>query len=378
MLCPGISNSSNQLPTTFFCVRLCCRHFFTPASVSRPPKTSWRSRSDTQVGWSAHLWKKTALRYESVMPGYPVLAATWYLTVLTRSPDLLLWKLNWLRSARYRCHCLEVLSRGELCLESNISRAPTAAVPPLRAVNTKSNILTPQSFSSLNMVSWVLLPLILFCVQELQMPQMVENNEDPKMTAFTVTVDAKRGVSTGISAGDRAITLRALSDSKVRKFPHKRSLFFTLKFLSPNLVSPANFLLLLYCMYCKCKLMLFFCYQTTLKTHVSICNVCRCWAASCLEGFRPVLRLLIFAGALHCAQATPEDFNRPGHIFPLRYTVSSTPFIPESVFFRMVWFWYNPNAVGSLPCSSVWRKKFRLPFWNGFLRYYLSLKDLLI
>lgn len=54
--------------------------------------------------------------------------------------------------------------------------------------------------------------------QELRLPQMMQHNEDPKMTAFTVTVDAKRGTSTGISAGDRAITLRALADSKVTFF----------------------------------------------------------------------------------------------------------------------------------------------------------------
>ncbi len=35
------------------------------------------------------------------------------------------------------------------------------------------------------------------------------------MTAFTVTVDAKIGTSTGISAGDRARTLRALADAEV-------------------------------------------------------------------------------------------------------------------------------------------------------------------
>lgn len=51
--------------------------------------------------------------------------------------------------------------------------------------------------------------------QELQLPQMVPNNEDPKLTAFAVTVDAKEGITTGISAGDRAITLRALAHPKV-------------------------------------------------------------------------------------------------------------------------------------------------------------------
>lgn len=44
---------------------------------------------------------------------------------------------------------------------------------------------------------------------------MVVNNEDPKATAFTITVDAKEGISTGISAGDRALTLRMLANPEV-------------------------------------------------------------------------------------------------------------------------------------------------------------------
>ncbi|CAM9129765.1 unnamed protein product, partial [Sphacelaria rigidula] len=49
-------------------------------------------------------------------------------------------------------------------------------------------------------------------LEELHLPQMVVNNEDPKATAFTITVDAKEGISTGISAGDRALTLRMLAN----------------------------------------------------------------------------------------------------------------------------------------------------------------------
>lgn len=48
---------------------------------------------------------------------------------------------------------------------------------------------------------------------ELKLPQMVPNNEDPKETAFTLTVDASYGVSTGISAADRATTMRRLADA---------------------------------------------------------------------------------------------------------------------------------------------------------------------
>ena len=46
----------------------------------------------------------------------------------------------------------------------------------------------------------------------LQLPPMVQNNEDPKCTAFTVTVDYKHGTTTGISAADRALTIRKLAD----------------------------------------------------------------------------------------------------------------------------------------------------------------------
>ena len=46
----------------------------------------------------------------------------------------------------------------------------------------------------------------------LELPLMVPNSQDPRRTAYTVTVDAAHGVSTGISAADRAVTLRVLAD----------------------------------------------------------------------------------------------------------------------------------------------------------------------
>jgi 3,4-dihydroxy 2-butanone 4-phosphate synthase/GTP cyclohydrolase II len=45
----------------------------------------------------------------------------------------------------------------------------------------------------------------------LELPVMVTNNEDVRGTAYTVSVDAASGVSTGISASDRAHTLRVLA-----------------------------------------------------------------------------------------------------------------------------------------------------------------------
>ncbi|HTN59654.1 MAG TPA: 3,4-dihydroxy-2-butanone-4-phosphate synthase [Protaetiibacter sp.] len=46
----------------------------------------------------------------------------------------------------------------------------------------------------------------------LALPPMVEHNEDPRGTAYTVSVDAANRLSTGISASDRAHTLRVLAD----------------------------------------------------------------------------------------------------------------------------------------------------------------------
>lgn len=46
----------------------------------------------------------------------------------------------------------------------------------------------------------------------LGLPPMVARNEDVRGTAYTVTVDAAEGITTGISATDRARTLRLLAD----------------------------------------------------------------------------------------------------------------------------------------------------------------------
>ncbi len=46
----------------------------------------------------------------------------------------------------------------------------------------------------------------------LELPLMVRDNEDPRGTAYTVSVDARDGVTTGISAADRARTVRLLAD----------------------------------------------------------------------------------------------------------------------------------------------------------------------
>lgn len=62
-----------------------------------------------------------------------------------------------------------------------------------------------------------------FCVpleadraDELDLPLMVVANTEAQRTAFTVTVDYRHGTTTGISAADRAATIRALIDPQTR------------------------------------------------------------------------------------------------------------------------------------------------------------------
>jgi 3,4-dihydroxy 2-butanone 4-phosphate synthase/GTP cyclohydrolase II len=51
---------------------------------------------------------------------------------------------------------------------------------------------------------------------ELRLPLMVSDSDDPRGTAFTVSVDLKIGTTTGVSGHDRMLTVRALADPATR------------------------------------------------------------------------------------------------------------------------------------------------------------------
>src|SRR6266404_2243187 len=62
----------------------------------------------------------------------------------------------------------------------------------------------------------ICLPVVGNQLDKLRIAPMVENNEEVRDAAFTVSVDAKHGVSTGVSAADRARTIRTLISPKTR------------------------------------------------------------------------------------------------------------------------------------------------------------------
>ncbi|MDR7277522.1 bifunctional 3,4-dihydroxy-2-butanone-4-phosphate synthase/GTP cyclohydrolase II [Catenuloplanes atrovinosus] len=59
---------------------------------------------------------------------------------------------------------------------------------------------------------YICAPLTEADADRLELPPMYHTNQDRRGTAYTVTVDAREGIDTGISAADRAHTLRLLAD----------------------------------------------------------------------------------------------------------------------------------------------------------------------
>jgi 3,4-dihydroxy 2-butanone 4-phosphate synthase/GTP cyclohydrolase II len=70
------------------------------------------------------------------------------------------------------------------------------------------------------MVRWssglVCVPMEGRALDRLNLPPMTAVNEDRKQTAYSVSVDAREGVTTGISAADRAYTIKLLVDPATR------------------------------------------------------------------------------------------------------------------------------------------------------------------
>lgn len=53
-------------------------------------------------------------------------------------------------------------------------------------------------------------------VKQLDLPQMVSHNTSQNHTAYTVTIEAKVGVTTGVSAADRVTTIKAATAANAR------------------------------------------------------------------------------------------------------------------------------------------------------------------
>ncbi|HKT02504.1 MAG TPA: bifunctional 3,4-dihydroxy-2-butanone-4-phosphate synthase/GTP cyclohydrolase II [Rugosimonospora sp.] len=77
-----------------------------------------------------------------------------------------------------------------------------------------AELATPalMAFTVRHTSGFICAPLTEEDADRLELPPMYHVNQDRRGTAYTVTVDARAGVSTGISAADRAHTVRLLAD----------------------------------------------------------------------------------------------------------------------------------------------------------------------
>jgi len=62
----------------------------------------------------------------------------------------------------------------------------------------------------------ICVPLAAERAEDLDLPQMTRRNREGHRTAFTISVDAATGISTGISAADRSLTIKLLADPAAR------------------------------------------------------------------------------------------------------------------------------------------------------------------
>lgn len=83
---------------------------------------------------------------------------------------------------------------------------------------TSAELITPEkiNFMVKEGRGLVCLPIIGKRLDELKIHPMVHDASDILDTAFTVSIDAKKGTTTGISAHDRAITIKAVIDPETR------------------------------------------------------------------------------------------------------------------------------------------------------------------
>jgi len=110
------------------------------------------------------------------------------------------------------------LSGIEEAFEALKSGLPVLVLDDERRENEGDVILSAQTLTT-EWMAWTIrhtsgyicVPMSEARADRLGLPLMVADNQDPRGTAYTVTVDAARGVTTGISAADRAHTIRLLA-----------------------------------------------------------------------------------------------------------------------------------------------------------------------
>jgi 3,4-dihydroxy 2-butanone 4-phosphate synthase/GTP cyclohydrolase II len=115
-------------------------------------------------------------------------------------------------------HSLTFHPISEIIAEIAAGKLVIVADDPNR--ENEADLIGAASLCSAEMVNFMAIhgrglicaPLSVERAEELDLPQMTRRNHEGMKTAFTVSVDAAKGITTGISAADRALTIRLLAD----------------------------------------------------------------------------------------------------------------------------------------------------------------------
>ena len=84
----------------------------------------------------------------------------------------------------------------------------------------EGDAIMAAEFATQETIAWIVrhtsgllcAPMSRDVADRLNLPIMIERNQDVRKTAYTITVDAAQGVTTGISASDRALTMQVLAN----------------------------------------------------------------------------------------------------------------------------------------------------------------------
>jgi 3,4-dihydroxy 2-butanone 4-phosphate synthase/GTP cyclohydrolase II len=111
---------------------------------------------------------------------------------------------------------------AEIVAEINDGRLVIVADDPSRENEADligaASLITPESiaFMANHARGLICTPITSERAQALELPPMTQKNRETHKTAFTISIDAAEGISTGISAADRAHTIRLLADPKTQ------------------------------------------------------------------------------------------------------------------------------------------------------------------
>jgi 3,4-dihydroxy 2-butanone 4-phosphate synthase/GTP cyclohydrolase II len=113
---------------------------------------------------------------------------------------------------------VRLLNRTEDAVAAIRSGRPVLVVDDADREN-EGDVILAASLATSEWLGWTIrhtsgvlcVPMPAALADALDLPPMVSRNEDPRGTAYTISVDARHGVGTGICAADRAVTARRLA-----------------------------------------------------------------------------------------------------------------------------------------------------------------------